>query len=63
MGPSFKCYAFKRQGGISETHSLSLEGYRLITFERYKGGDTRSFGGSPLLIKSEIRDGINVDSD
>ena len=48
------------QCGISETTSLSLEGYRLIPFERNKSGDSRYFGGPLLLMKSGIRKGIKI---
>ena len=48
------------QCGISETNSLSLEGYRLIPFQRKKSGNNRYFGGSLLLIKNEIRSGIKI---
>ena len=33
------------QCGISETNSLSVEGYRLIPFQRKKSGNNRYFGG------------------
>ena len=48
------------QCGISETTSLSLEGYRLIPFERNKSGNNRYFGGPLLLIKRGIRKGIKI---
>ena len=48
------------QCGISETNSLSVEGYRLFPFERKKSGNNRYFGGSLLLVKREIREGIKI---
>ena len=58
---SFEIFCLQEtQCGISETNSLSIEGYRLIPFQRKKSGNNRYFGGSLLLIKNEIRSGIKI---
>ena len=48
------------QCGPNETASLSVEGYKLFPFHRKISGNNRHFGGSLLIIKSEIRPGIKI---
>ena len=53
------------QCGPKETQSIYLNGYRLMiyAFHRKISNNGRYYGGSLLLIKNEIREGIKIISD
>ena len=48
------------QCGLKDTQSLSLQGYRLIPFQRNVSNNSRYYGGSLILIKMGLRKGVKV---
>ena len=46
------------QCGPKDTQPLQLQGYRLFSFHRNISSNNRYFGGSLIMIRNEIRNGI-----
>ena len=48
------------QCGPSDTQALIAHGFRILPFHRKKSSNNRYFGGTLILIKNRIRNGIKI---
>ena len=48
------------QCGPKETEALAIKGYHIIPFHRKISDNKRYFGGTLLVVKEEIREGIKI---
>ena len=58
---SFDIFCFQEtQCGSNEATATKVPGYRMFPFQRKMSANNRHFGGSLLLIKNQLREGVKI---